>query len=141
MTVLYEVAPRYTPGSPAMVPEETARRVARQENQAYQDAISWSMHPKHELARQKGVSWIVWERVEVRGRVYKRCMLTDEMHEYVAVKPIHRVKEGTLAGALVQIVRQSKRTGMITAQMVSDRGAYKRGHQVHLYPYELESAV
>lgn len=138
MTVLYEVAPRYTPGSPAMVPEEIARRVAKQEQEAYRAAISWSMHPRHDVAKSKGLSWIVWERTELRGRIYKRCMLTDECHEYVAGKPIFRVTKGILDGSLVQIVRQSKRTGMTTARMVSDRGAYKRGHEVHLYPYELE---
>jgi hypothetical protein len=77
----YNVAPRYTPGSPALVPEETARRVAAQEKDAYEDALIWSEHPRHAIARQKGAAWIVWESWETRGRLHKRCLLTGETTE------------------------------------------------------------
>lgn len=40
MTPYYNVRPRYTPGSPAMVDAATAARVARQEKAGYEDALS-----------------------------------------------------------------------------------------------------
>ena len=46
-TFFFNVAPRYTSGSPAMVPEETALRVAAQEHRSYEHAIAGIYGPVH----------------------------------------------------------------------------------------------
>lgn len=61
MTTYWNVAPRYTSGSPAMVDEATARRVAEQE-QAAVAAIMLGMCGPEEKARAErlGLEGIVW---------------------------------------------------------------------------------
>lgn len=126
--VYYNVAPRYTPGSPAMVPEETARKVAREELGAYE----WVTD------KSEGLAWIVWAQWEQGNTVFRRCLLTEAVRQYVAGKPIFRVKAGPLAGALVQAVRRSTRSGTFTMALVGAHKAYKVGDHVHLMPYEVE---
>lgn len=77
--ITYNIEPRYTPGSSAMITNEQAGYLAAQERSAYFDALSWSRHPKHVEAVEKGLAWIVWASWEAHGRVYDRCLLTDQL--------------------------------------------------------------
>lgn len=66
----FNVRPRYTPGSPAMVPEDIAVRVAVQERSFYERAIS-GRHGERtaEKARSRGLGGIVDVRRELpRGK-------------------------------------------------------------------------
>lgn len=73
---MFDVRPRYTPGSPAMVDRATAERVARDERAAYHDAISWSLDPQHAKAREQGLGGIVRECWEHHGVLNYRDLLT-----------------------------------------------------------------
>jgi hypothetical protein len=58
--VIYQVAPRYTAGSPAQVDAKTAQRVKEQELSAYLDALSGGQGPDEQAKAQKlGVDGIV----------------------------------------------------------------------------------
>lgn len=78
MDIWYNVAPRYTPGSPAMVPSELAERVAQEEKRAYDDTLEWELDPDHSKAKEKGCAWIVWAQWELHGYLHKRCLITGE---------------------------------------------------------------
>lgn len=136
--VYYHVAPRYTPGSPAMVPEAIARDVARAERSVYEDAVNDKFYPSHKKALEKGLAWIVWAQWEQANTVFRRCLLTEKVRQYKAGKPVFRIKAGPLAGALVQVVRKSARTGGFTLRLIEAWKAYKVGDEVHLAPYEVE---
>ena len=80
------VRPRYTPGSPAMVPDETAARVAAEEKDAHEQALSgaWGESEKRraEILGVRGVAYLMAERdsgrferhhdAEIERRGYKR---------------------------------------------------------------------
>jgi hypothetical protein len=72
-TVLYHVAPRYTPGSPALVDYETAKRVAREERAAA-DADAYAD------GDQKDVEGIAYSTLEIRGTVYVTDFLTGQSY-------------------------------------------------------------
>lgn len=83
----FNVAPRYTPGSPAMVDERTALRVAMEERGAYPYAFQGITGlTDQEIAKTKGLDGIVECRVEqpgfwvvtdmITGRVYRREMVS-----------------------------------------------------------------
>lgn len=61
----FNVEPRYTPGSPAQVPEYTALRVAAQEKDAIEGALEgiWGEEAKAR-AEERGLDLIVFEMVE-----------------------------------------------------------------------------
>lgn len=70
MAKVYHVAPRYTPGSPALVDESTATRVAREERGAYERIVSgryYATAAEIEHATRCGLAGIVEER-HVRAR-------------------------------------------------------------------------
>lgn len=63
MNPYYNVRPRYTSGSPAMVDAQTAARVAKQEKAAYEDALSGDLGAElKERAEREGLKGIA-ERV------------------------------------------------------------------------------
>lgn len=63
----YNVAPRYTPGSPAMVSQEVAERVAKEEAAFIKTALSGRWGERHQArAARLGLSGIVELRVERR---------------------------------------------------------------------------
>lgn len=79
MALRYNVAPRYTPGSPALVREDVARRVMRDEQAEYEQVIAGLYgEDKKEQASRLGLSGIVEERWEFRGVVMYRDLLTGE---------------------------------------------------------------
>lgn len=61
----YTVAPRYTPGSPAMVPQPIAEKVAEEEKRAYQAALTGVMgEAEKAMAETFGLRGIVEAKVE-----------------------------------------------------------------------------
>lgn len=88
----FNVAPRYTPGSPAMVDERTALRVAMEERGQYPFVLQGVSGLTEQLiAKDKGLDGIVECRVERPGfwivtdlitlKVYRREMMSHEtMH-------------------------------------------------------------
>lgn len=77
----YHVAPRYTAGSPAMVPESTARRVAAQEQEAYERAMNDRFETEDDRSRavRLGVQGIVYSTHEGRGKMHVRDLITNEV--------------------------------------------------------------
>jgi len=77
--VRFNVAPRYTAGSPAMVPMKTALRVAEQERRGYHYAADARYGLDDvERARRLGVKGIVTATREVRGKVQTLDLFTGE---------------------------------------------------------------
>lgn len=68
MSAHFTVRPRYSAGSPAMVSEAIALRVACQEREGYEAALSGIYGvPARERARRDGLAGIVLELVERRN--------------------------------------------------------------------------
>lgn len=75
----YQVAPRFTPGSPAQVDEDTARRVAIEERDAYERAKDGTMGTADAVrAASMGLRGIVYTLTERRGGWDVHDLLTDE---------------------------------------------------------------
>src|SRR5438105_15866442 len=72
----YHVAARYTAGSPAQVDYETAIRVAKQEAEAYKDALE-SMDTEFAKAVARGVEGIVYATTEVRSTIMVEDLITN----------------------------------------------------------------
>jgi hypothetical protein len=74
----YDVAPRYTAGSPAMVDQRTAERVMNQERDGYNRALEglYGADEQH-VAQTLGLAGIVWTVTEQRNELFKRDLLTD----------------------------------------------------------------
>lgn len=93
----YNVAPRYTCGSPAMVPERIARHVAQEEFSSYWRAAEWTDDPDHARAKDLGVAGIVEHRTErangwevldlITDAVTFRPFAARELREHVAHCP------------------------------------------------------
>ena len=78
-SVYWNVAPRYTAGSPAMVSETIARRVAKQEQDAIIAAREGAFGEKaQEMAERLGLAGIVWSSLETRKGVIITDLLTGE---------------------------------------------------------------
>lgn len=75
----FHVVPRYTVGSQGMVRSEIASERAKAERRAYEEAISLSTNPKYDTAKRLGLSGIVEERWEFRGRTHFRDLITGEV--------------------------------------------------------------
>jgi hypothetical protein len=75
----FNVAPRYTPGSPAMVPEDLARRVAEEEKKFIQHALegAWGEEQK-QRAERLGLRGIVEMRIERRDHWEVEDLCTGE---------------------------------------------------------------
>jgi hypothetical protein len=77
----FSVYPRYTPGSPAMVPRAMALRIASDEKSAYELALQNAYAhaiPDYIFAKDKGLGGIVEEVWESNGKLQFRDVLTDE---------------------------------------------------------------
>jgi hypothetical protein len=75
----YDVRPRYTPGSPAMVGEEIALKVAQEEQQFIKHALEGVWGEEQKLrAEVLGLSEIVVKRKEVRGGWEVYDVIKDE---------------------------------------------------------------
>jgi hypothetical protein len=95
MTVRYHVAPRFTAGSPAMVDQATAERVAEQERQGYEHALTGAYGEADKAAAMaRGLAWIAWTTLETRSRLIKTDMLTG-------ATTTHRIgRDGTVSAPL-----------------------------------------
>lgn len=51
------------------------------------------------------------------------------------------IEPPSLAGAMVRIVRRSKRTGTLTVEFVASTGAYQKGDTLNVEPYQVHSAI
>lgn len=75
----FNVAPRYTAGSPALVRDQIAQMVIRDEKDAYAAVIAGLYgEEKKAQAMRLGLSGIVEERWEFRGVVMYRDLITGE---------------------------------------------------------------
>jgi len=92
MTVTWNVAPRYTAGSPAMVDEATARRVAAQEQDAIEAFLDGSCGEENRTKAEKlGLDGIVWSSLEIR-----RVLVTEDLITGAVIKhPIRNDQEAT----------------------------------------------
>lgn len=74
-TVYFNVVPRYTPGSPAMVPEDIAKYVAVEESAAYERALSGVDGAENKArAERLGVRGISEQRTE-----YAECWVIEDL--------------------------------------------------------------
>jgi hypothetical protein len=95
----YNVRPRYTPGSPAAVDEDTARRVGREERDAYEHALSGIMGEREreraELLGLEGIAYTLHEHGS--GRKF-RWVQTDLITGRVTLRmqPSELEREGYL---------------------------------------------
>lgn len=78
--VWYNVAPRYTPGSPALVDEATAMRVADEEKKDYETIVAGQSYVpgEEEKAKRLGLKGIVEARQESKGGWNVTDVLTGE---------------------------------------------------------------
>lgn len=69
-TGFYDVRPRYTPGSPGLVDEATAQRVAKEERESYEHALSGIMGEIDKARAEKlGLRGIVqWKQEKGAGK-------------------------------------------------------------------------
>jgi hypothetical protein len=51
------------------------------------------------------------------------------------------IEPASLAGAMVRIVRRSRRTGAFTVQFVAAAGPYNKGDTLVVGPYQVHSAI
>lgn len=78
-TVHWNVAPRYTAGSPAMVDEATARRVAEQEKRAIVGVLAGAYGEEaRKQAEQLDLAGIVWSSMDVGKMTVIVDLLTGE---------------------------------------------------------------
>ena len=76
----FNVAPRYTCGSPAQVPQALALRVAAQEKEAYERSLTGIYGEADQaLAEQKGLAGIAEERLETAKGWQVRDLCTGEV--------------------------------------------------------------
>jgi nicotinamide mononucleotide (NMN) deamidase PncC len=76
----YNVAPRYTAGSPAMVDRAIAERVAEQEEEAFHRSLTGIYGEEaRTIAQTQGLGWIAWETMERRSQLTKADMLTGQI--------------------------------------------------------------
>ena len=74
----YEVRPRYTSGSPAMVNPQIAVRVAAQEKDAFTEHIDGSYGERlQKIAREKGLDFIAYTMEEKRLDKVKGWLVHD----------------------------------------------------------------
>src|SRR5262245_50457146 len=87
----YEVAPRYTPGSPALVEPGTAARVAEHERKSYLTARA-GIYGSEEQARAErlGLAGIVWSWRQAGRLILAVDHLTDE-HHTITTRPGSRI--------------------------------------------------
>jgi hypothetical protein len=84
----FNVWPRYTPGTPALVRDQTAQHVMRSELAVYEDMIRGLYGPaKKAEAKKLGLRGIVEETWEFRGILMYRDLLTGE----TGAKPVCKV--------------------------------------------------
>lgn len=75
----FNVHPRYSPGSPALVREEIARDVMRAEESLYEAAIAGLEGSQAQrTAAERGLSGIVEEHWEFKGRWHFQDLMTGE---------------------------------------------------------------
>jgi hypothetical protein len=75
----YQVAPRYTAGSPAQVDRKTAERVAVEERASYQHYLDGVYGAEEaERARTLGLGGIAESYAEVKGNMHVHDLITDK---------------------------------------------------------------
>ena len=70
--IWYDVAPRYTCGSPALVDQRTAERVAQEECEAYQ-------HRDRRQQPDTGLLGIAWCWFQRGNQISWRCLITGQV--------------------------------------------------------------
>lgn len=77
-TLRYNVAPRYSAGSPAMVDQTTAERVMAQERCCHRRALTGIYcADQQRIAETQGLADIVWTTLERGATLYRHDLLTD----------------------------------------------------------------
>lgn len=121
----YNVEPRYTPGSPAMVSYPQAKTVARDEREAYQACLEGLCGPEQKArAEELGLKGIVEERHEEHNRIYYHDLITDER----GTRPLptlqslrdalNRAPEGT-ARIMERMLTEQERTTLVSGLRVA----------------------
>jgi hypothetical protein len=83
MQLTWNVAPRYTAGSPAMVDATTASRVAAQEQDAIAGYLDGSCgEANRAMAEQLGLGGIVWRSLERRQTLVSQDFITGEVAKH-----------------------------------------------------------
>lgn len=88
----YNVAPRYTPGSPALVSREIAERVAKEETHFIQHAMEGAWGAEHQArAGRLGLAGIVELRVERRDHWEVTDLCTGERFKRLFPEKIRKL--------------------------------------------------
>lgn len=83
MKVWHNVYPRYTPGSPAQVPPETAEHVATEEALCHQRALSGIYGEEEQaFAKKAGLHGIVFTHAEHGRKVIVQDLITRVRHNF-----------------------------------------------------------
>jgi hypothetical protein len=78
--ISHSIHPRYSPGSPSVVPRDVAERVLLEERSAHQRALSGRYgEERRALAQRLGLSGIVESLTERRGKIVVSDLLTGEV--------------------------------------------------------------
>lgn len=112
---IFQVRPRYTPGSPAQVDGKTAERFARQERIAYDDIMAFPEGNPGEYRRAslEGLDGIVEALTELpRGKGWRvRDLITNAVFERVQREPHTRTDAAALARDLDTLKSLVERRG------------------------------
>lgn len=90
MSSTFNVAPRFTPGSPGVVTHEIAVRVAEEEKRGHARALTGAMGDEDKKkAESQGLSLIVWQMKTTARGWHVKDLITDEcsLWPYIASCP------------------------------------------------------
>ncbi len=124
-TVYFQVAPRYAGGSPGMVPEETARRVALQEKDCYDAHLQGIYGPEEKAkAEAKGLDGIVQSQTERGSKLYCEDLITGRK----SVRFDCKVKDLRVGDRIIRAVHFGviERCGIEIAHITSATKGYFR---------------
>jgi hypothetical protein len=130
----YDVHPRYSCGSPAMVPEHTARGVAEDERRAYEAALTgFYGEAEQEKAKQLGLAGIVEYRTEKAKYWLVEDLITGRVVERLFWAPADRCKKCGQDVQQYQVTKKKRKSIMHTVAPGINRqcpGGELRPHDV-----------
>jgi hypothetical protein len=123
----YHVAPRFTPGSPAMVNEKIAKQVAKEELEAYEEHVDKERYGEQlrEFAVKLGLRGIVEYRVETKKGWEVTDLVVNDHFERFEVK----AKDVRINDTIVE-VRSGYYGGMKKSLWVRWIGGVKNGEYI-----------
>jgi hypothetical protein len=144
----YNVAPRYTAGSPALVDYTTAMQVAKEEARAYPHCLDGTYGPELQArAKELGLHGIVESRTNYAHHYLAEDLITGRRYDSRDLDPrkpgrLVRLKGSLtfLKGLRARVVAVSKRTDGLTVALVDapvDKPAWKVGDTLNVAPHDV----